>query len=144
VNKLTQIFKNHFQKFFLYLVNTFYFFRSPTCLLLWVWLRRHLGRHHPALRLRGAPHLRQGVRGDLLQGEADRGGGRGGGRRGLDGWQSRISSLHVIIPFCTSPPLPPSTQLNQQNHQKPSFNHVKELSHLHAASATSNTPTSTR
>merc|ERR1719391_2000807 len=58
--------------------------REDLALLLWLWLRLHLGLDHPDLRLRRPPYLRPRVRGDLLQGEAG-GGGRGGGdRRGVE------------------------------------------------------------
>ena len=81
-----------------------YCFRSPTSLLLRVRVRRHLGLHHPHLLLRGSPHLRPRVRGDLLQGETGGGGGGRGDWRGLDQRAATTSSsLHVIIPRCTTP-----------------------------------------
>ena len=81
--------------------------RRSSHLHLWLWLRLHLGLDHPHLRLRRPPHLRQRVRGDLLQGEAG-GGGRGGGDgRGVD-------QIFSTIPF-----LPPRKS-SPCRHSKPS------------------------
>lgn len=52
-------------------------------------LRRQLGLLPLPLHVRGAPHLRPRVRGDLLQGEGGRGGRGGGGGRGLDRTQTK-------------------------------------------------------
>ena len=69
---------------FLIIPNFLFYFRSQESLFFRVRIRSNLGIHHSHLCICRPANLRQGVRGDLLQGEAGwGGGGRGRRRRGL-------------------------------------------------------------